>query len=209
MREECERLAETRHQPVDTEWAFLSTKGSHILDGRGLALLRSLHRFREREAVRRDRPPFKVMSDAVLVGLAASPESDLETVKGLGRYGRPPASKSLRAAITRRGPRRRRETPAPEFAKRPAARPIRAVEDRRASAQRPRAGVRGRVSSSGWTRPCSGRPRASSAWRSGGPASTMSSRAPTSGPGSAANSGTQLENSWPTSTDIGRAQRHT
>ena len=39
------------------------------------------------------------MSDAVLVGLAASPESDLETVKGLGRYGRHPASRELRAAI--------------------------------------------------------------------------------------------------------------
>ena len=39
------------------------------------------------------------MSDALLVGLAASPESDLETVKGLGRYGRHPASKPLRAAI--------------------------------------------------------------------------------------------------------------
>ena len=99
VREECERLAKIRHRPVDTEWAFLSTKGSHALDGRGLAVLRSLHRFREREAVRRDRPPFKVMSDALLVGLAASPESDLETVKGLGRYGRHPASKPLRAAI--------------------------------------------------------------------------------------------------------------
>ena len=99
VREECERLAEIRHRPVDTEWAFLSTKGSHALDGRGLAVLRSLHRFREREAVRRDRPPFKVMSDAVLVGLAASPESDLGTVKGLGRYGRHPASRELRAAI--------------------------------------------------------------------------------------------------------------
>ena len=99
VREECERLAETRHRPVDTEWAFLSTKGSHALDGRGLAVLRALHRFREREAVRRDRPPFKVMSGAVLVGLAASPETDLETVKGLGRYGRHPASKELRAAI--------------------------------------------------------------------------------------------------------------
>ena len=110
VKEECERLEETRHRPVDTEWAFLSTKGSHALDGRGLAVLRSLHRFRERESVRRDRPPFKVMSDAVLVGLAASPETDLETVKGLGRYGRHPASRELRAAIRgglRDGPVRR------------------------------------------------------------------------------------------------------
>lgn len=97
--EECERLAETGYQPRDMEWAFLSMKGNHALDGRGLAVLRSLHRFREQEAVRRDRPPFKVLSDAVLVRLATSPDSGLATVTGLGRYGRPPAAKSLLAAI--------------------------------------------------------------------------------------------------------------
>ena len=99
VREECERLAETRYQPRDAAWAFLKMKGSHALDSRGLAVLRSLHRFREREAVRRDRPPFKVVSDAVLVGLAASPHSDLATVTGLGRYGGPPAAEALLAAI--------------------------------------------------------------------------------------------------------------
>jgi ribonuclease D len=97
--EECGRLAETRYRPPDAAWAFLKMKGSRALDGRGLAVLRSLHRFREREAVRRDRPPFKVLSDAVLVGLAASPHSSLETVTGLGRYGRPGSAKSLRAAL--------------------------------------------------------------------------------------------------------------
>ena len=57
--EECERLAGVRYQPPDREWSFASMKGSRVLDGRGLAVLRSLHRFREQEAVRRDRAAFQ------------------------------------------------------------------------------------------------------------------------------------------------------
>lgn len=86
MQEECERQTRVRFRPRDLEWAFASLKGSRTLDGRGLAVLRELHRFREQEAVRMDRPPFKVMSDATLVGLAASPRSDLAAIKSLGRY---------------------------------------------------------------------------------------------------------------------------
>jgi len=97
--EECERLAEVRYQPRDPEWAFVSIKGSRTLDGRGLAVLRSLHRFREQEAVRSDRPPFKVISDTVLIQMAASPCSDLGGVKGLGRFGHPPAVDRLRTAV--------------------------------------------------------------------------------------------------------------
>lgn len=97
--EECERLAEVRYQARDPEWAFLSIKGSRTLDSRGLAILRSLHWFREREAFQSDRPPFKVISDTVLVQLAASPCSDLTSVKGLGRFGNPPAAGRLRTAI--------------------------------------------------------------------------------------------------------------
>ena len=84
VEEETERLAAVRHSPQDPEWGFLSMKGSRDLDGRGLAVLRSLHGFREKEARRRDRPPFKVLSDAVLVALASEPHSDLARVKGIG-----------------------------------------------------------------------------------------------------------------------------
>ncbi|MDA1348168.1 MAG: HRDC domain-containing protein, partial [Chloroflexi bacterium] len=97
--EECERLADVRYRPPDYEWGFASVKGSRTLDGRGLAVLRSLHQFRENEAVKRDRPPFKVLPDAALLTLAASPDADLPRVKGLGRFGHPPASNGLEAAI--------------------------------------------------------------------------------------------------------------
>ena len=97
--EECERLAQVKYRPPDREWAFASVKGSRELDGRGLAVLRSLHSFREREAVRMDRPPFKVIQDAVLVGLASDPNADLAGVKGLGRFRDRPAVGRLISAI--------------------------------------------------------------------------------------------------------------
>ena len=97
--EEFARLQRVRHTPSDREAAFLGIKGSRDLDGRGLAVLRSLCQFREREARRIDRPLFKVMPDSALLQLADAPDADLATVKGLGRFARPPASRGLKAAI--------------------------------------------------------------------------------------------------------------
>ena len=98
-KEEFERLEMVRHLPRDRDSAFLSIKGSRTLDGRGLALLRSLFQFREREARRFDRPPFKVTPDSALLLVASNPSADLSSVKGLGRFGRPPDEKRLKAAI--------------------------------------------------------------------------------------------------------------
>ena len=98
-REEFARLASVRHTPADRESAFLSTKGGRDLDGRGLAVLRSLFQFREGEASRLDRPLFKVIQDAALVRLSAEPETDLSPVRELGRYRRPPDNRRLKAAI--------------------------------------------------------------------------------------------------------------
>ena len=110
VEEECRRLEAIRYVAPDAEWRFLSVKGSRDLDGRGLAVLRSLHAFRETEAVRCDRPPFRIFSDAAMVELAAGPHSDLARVKGLGRYGRGRLSSGVRHAIQvglRAGPVRR------------------------------------------------------------------------------------------------------
>ncbi len=98
-KEEFTRLENVRHTPADREMAFLSIKGSRGLDGRGLAVLRSLFQFREQEAKRLDRPLFKVIPDSTLVELSSEPASDLSTVKGLGRFGRPPANRRVEAAI--------------------------------------------------------------------------------------------------------------
>ena len=101
VREEFARLEQVRHTPTSRETAFLSAKDSRDLDGRGLAILRELFQFREREASRLDRPCFKVIPDFALVKLSSEPTADLSTIKGLGRFGRPPADRGLRAAVNR------------------------------------------------------------------------------------------------------------
>ena len=100
MREECVRQAAVRYRVPETEWAFLSVKGSRELDGRGLAVLRSLHAFREREALRRGRPPFRIFPDTAMTALAANPSLDFARVSGLGRYAHAPAASDLRRAVT-------------------------------------------------------------------------------------------------------------
>ena len=99
VKEEFERLENVRHTPPDRESAFFAIKGSRDLDGRGLAVLRSLFQFREREASRLDRPPFKVMPDSALVRLSDEPATGLSHVRELGRYRRRPDDRRLRAAI--------------------------------------------------------------------------------------------------------------
>ena len=87
--EEFARMENVRHTPPERELAFLSIKGSRDLDGRGLAILRSLYQFREQEAKHLDRSFFRVIPDSALVQLSSEPEADLSAVKGLGRYGHP------------------------------------------------------------------------------------------------------------------------
>lgn len=99
--EECERLEEVRYAPPNKEMAFLSTKGSSQLDSAALAVLLCLHEFRDQEARRLDRPPFKIFPDSALVQLSTEPSSELSSVKGLGRYAHPPGSRALQKAIRR------------------------------------------------------------------------------------------------------------
>ncbi len=102
-KEEFERLEKVRHTSVDrpkrTKEAFKSMKGANRLNGKGLAVLRALCQVREREAKRLDRPVFKVVPDSVLVALAADPKTDPSSIKGIGWFRRPPASRRLRSAI--------------------------------------------------------------------------------------------------------------
>ena len=99
VREECERMERVRHSEPDREGAFLAVKGSRALDGRGLAVLRSLCRLRDELARELDRPPFKVMSNDALLSVSADPDVKLGEVKGLGRFRRRPGVQRLRDAI--------------------------------------------------------------------------------------------------------------
>ena len=99
VEEECVRQTSVTYRPRDPEWAFATMKGSRALDGDGLALLRSMYGFREEEAVRRNRPPFQVIQDSILVEIAMDPRQDLAKMKGLGRYGNGREGAGLRAAV--------------------------------------------------------------------------------------------------------------
>ena len=51
----------------EREWRV---KGSHLLEGNGLAVVRELWRWREREAIAANRPPFFVMTPEMMINLA-------------------------------------------------------------------------------------------------------------------------------------------
>lgn len=93
-KEEFRRLESVRYRTPDPpEIAFLNAKGSRALDPQGLAVLRELYVFRHNEGMRRDTPPFKIMSDAVLTTIAGAGENNLTEIEGipassLRRYGR-------------------------------------------------------------------------------------------------------------------------
>lgn len=84
VKEELLRLEQIRFTPLDPEIAYLSVRGSHLLDGRGLGVLKALWALRELEARRLDRPTAFVISAEALIGISSAPEMDLGEVKGLG-----------------------------------------------------------------------------------------------------------------------------
>lgn len=94
------RLAEAREMFAEVTGAvwhggdfdpngFWRIRGARDLDPTDLAVLRELYLFRDREARRRDRPPFKVIADATLLRLAkARPRNlaELGRIKGMTPY---------------------------------------------------------------------------------------------------------------------------
>lgn len=100
--EECERLEAIRYIPPDPpETAFLAVKGSGVLDAQGLAVLRELFRFREKEAYRLCRPPFKVLQAKVLIALAQQPHQDPANLSGVPERLLQEAGERLRQALAR------------------------------------------------------------------------------------------------------------
>ncbi len=97
--EECAKIEEIRYTTPNLDTAYLSVKGAKYLDGRGLAVLRSLCLFREEEARRQHQPPFFVLPDATLIFLATNPETALSEVPGLGQTGLKRFGQGLRQAL--------------------------------------------------------------------------------------------------------------
>lgn len=97
--EECARLEEVRYSSPNPDTAYLSIKGTHKLDGFGLAILRSLYLFREKEARRWRRPPTLLIPDIVLSSLANNPTMSLAEVPSLGQIGLKRFGRGLRKAL--------------------------------------------------------------------------------------------------------------
>lgn len=71
VEEECAALAALPvPDRVSDPDAYLWLKGAKDLDGRGLAVLRELHRMREALALKLDRPPFMIVGNEAMVKLA-------------------------------------------------------------------------------------------------------------------------------------------
>ena len=98
--EEFARLEAVRYNEPNPDTAYLSVKGAQDLDGRGLAILRSLFMFREKEARLQHRPLFYIIPDAMLVSMAMNPPSNLSGVLGPGQIGQQRFSTGLKQALS-------------------------------------------------------------------------------------------------------------
>jgi ribonuclease D len=81
VREECEHLSQVRHSPPDMEPLFMKFKGAGRLQPLSLAVLEGLLEFRMELAEKKDKPLFKVFSNAALMELATEKPRTLEALK--------------------------------------------------------------------------------------------------------------------------------
>lgn len=71
------------------ESGFLTLKGARQLNGRGLAVLRELYIAREVAAIKKNTPPFKVISEDLMLRLSVAPREGLHNLsifKGVSGY---------------------------------------------------------------------------------------------------------------------------
>jgi ribonuclease D len=79
--EECLFLREVRFTGPNHTPLYLRVKGAYLLDRRSLAVLEALLGFREAQAQKADLPPFKVLGNEALLGLAVKKPLSLEELK--------------------------------------------------------------------------------------------------------------------------------
>ncbi|OGR98140.1 MAG: hypothetical protein A2016_00290 [Elusimicrobia bacterium GWF2_62_30] len=81
-------LVEPQQMRFD-ENGFMSLRGARQLNGRGLAVLRELYLAREVAAIKRNSPPFKVISEDLMLRLSVAPREGLNNLsifKGVSSY---------------------------------------------------------------------------------------------------------------------------
>ena len=97
--EEFKYLEKIKYSPKLMENPFLSIKGSKGLYIKSLTVLNKLYEFRENEAIRLDRPAFKVVHDNTLIEIAKNPKIDLRSIKDLGIFSRSENRSKLKNVI--------------------------------------------------------------------------------------------------------------
>jgi ribonuclease D len=80
VEEECQRYCNAEYYFVDRTMEFLRVKGASALSRRGLAVLRELCYFRDREAYRVNKPPRSILADNILLELGRRPPRKVEDI---------------------------------------------------------------------------------------------------------------------------------
>ena len=103
--EEFELLGAARRASAEPdEPGFLRLKGAKALGGRGLAILRELHQWREELARRTDRAAFRILNNEPMLFMAKAPPQDmaaLKAVRGVGQEQAERRGKEILAAVQR------------------------------------------------------------------------------------------------------------
>jgi ribonuclease D len=87
VHEECRRLESIHYiPPKPPEENFLNVRGSCGLSPQELAIFKELFIFRDGEALRSGKPPFKIMSTDTLLSIARNPYTDLASVPGMSTW---------------------------------------------------------------------------------------------------------------------------
>lgn len=97
-RELVDEATQTRDNVDPEAWRI---KGASRLSPRGLAVVRELWRWREREAVARNRPPFFVLAHDTLIAIAARAATGADSDELIPRRFPESRRDSLRRAVTR------------------------------------------------------------------------------------------------------------
>jgi len=101
--EEFERLQHVTWTPQNHEGnAFLKVKGARALKPKAMAVLRSLHEWREKEAAKADRAPFRILGNDALITLATNAPTRLaalEKTKGVPDSARRRHAEEMLTAI--------------------------------------------------------------------------------------------------------------
>lgn len=91
--EEFGLIEQARWEPDEAEPGWLRMKGARILKPRQLAVLRALYEWRDEQARRLDKAPFRIMNNEPILAMAKTPPGDLEALRKVPGIGQDQAER--------------------------------------------------------------------------------------------------------------------